>query len=340
MFIKGGTPEMKKHMIHVLIGLFVFTSVAISLYSQEGRGSGRLIGEVVDNDKKPLEGVKISLEYINYNYRLNTVSDKNGVWGFMGLGMGQVKITAEKEGYTPSGIGISVSGASKNPKQLITMYKVGENPQGASAENQQADQQIDKMKSEFEKGSTLFKEGKFETALAVFQDLRAQKPELYKMGINIGCCLLELQRYDESLTEFQTVLDKLLAEPKDPAKNEPNLELAKVYASIGDVYMRQNKFKEAEEFFKKSMDISPTDHTLPYNVAEILFASGKTDEAIPYYQMAVKIKPDWAKAYMQLGYALLNKGDTKTAVESFKKFLELAPTSPDAEAVKEVIKSL
>ena len=119
-----------------------------------------------------------------------------------------------------------------------------------------------------------------------------------------------------------------------------NSEAAKLYASIGDTYMRQDKLKEAEKYFKKSIEIDPSDHALAYNVAEILFAAGKTEDAIKYYDLAVKIKPDWPKAYLQRGYAYLNKGDMENAVQSMKKFLELAPDSPEAEGVKEVINSL
>jgi Tfp pilus assembly protein PilF len=41
-----------------------------------------------------------------------------------------------------------------------------------------------------------------------------------------------------------------------------------------------------------------------------------------------------------VGYAYLNKGDTKKAIEMFKKFLELDPDSPEAFEIKEVIKTL
>ncbi len=69
--------------------------------------------------------------------------------------------------------------------------------------------------------------------------------------------------------------------------------------------------------------------------------AGKTDDAIKYYEKATQIKPDWAKAYLKLGYAWLNKGDTKKAVELFKKVVEIAPPDdPDSITAKELIKTL
>jgi len=104
--------------------------------------------------------------------------------------------------------------------------------------------------------------------------------------------------------------------------------------------MRQNNLKEAEGYFKKSLEVDPSDHALAYNVAEIMFVAEKTDEAINYYKMAIQINPQFSKSYMQCGYAYLNKGDTKSAIEYLKKFLEVDPNAPEAEGVKEVIASL
>ncbi|MGE5342240.1 MAG: tetratricopeptide repeat protein [Candidatus Omnitrophota bacterium] len=347
---------MKKRIrdLSVMILMVLTISVfAVNSYAQEGRGNGRLLGQVMDKDKNPIVGVKITLQYTQYSNRSDTTSDKKGQWGFFGLGMGQVKITAEKEGYRPEVTMLSVSGVSQNPKVTITMYKLDE-VQSAEKGKEQPE---DKVKADFEKAANLFKQAKYDEALAIFKELYAAKPEYYQLRFNIGLCYVEMQRYDDAITELQAVLDKMLAPPAEqqpagkdaqaqpqtqpaPSPESQKAELAKVYAAMGDVYMRQNKFTQASEYFKKSIDISPTDYTLPYNVAEVLFAAGKTDEAIPYYQMAIKIKPDWPKAYMQLGYAYLNKGDMKLATENFNKFLELAPNSPDADGVKEVLKSL
>ena len=67
--------------------------------------------------------------------------------------------------------------------------------------------------------------------------------------------------------------------------------------------------------FEKSIDIDPSNHALSYNVAEILFNSNKIDEAIHYYELAAKIKPDWPKSYLKLGYCYLNKGEMETAID-------------------------
>ena len=322
---------MKKQILRaavsVLLIILVFT---LAGWAQEGRGRGRLSGEVQDEDKNPIAGAKLTLDYLSYDYQLTDVSDENGKWAFVGLGRGVVKVSAEKDGFLTEGIQLSVSSVDRNPKQLIILKRVEDIKPGTGEGGEIS-------RDTFVKATALYKESKYEAALALFQDFRKQQPHLYQIAINIGNCFLELGRYEEAIKEFQAIADKITAENPEV---KGNTELARLYASIGDTYMRQDKLKEAEEYFKKSLEVDPSDHALAYNVAEILFAAGKTDDAIKYYQLAIRIKPDWPKSYAQLGYAYLNKGDTKAAIENLKKFVELAPDSPETPGVKEVIKSL
>ncbi|UCH94240.1 MAG: tetratricopeptide repeat protein [Candidatus Aminicenantes bacterium] len=319
--------KQRKFAAAVVAILFMFAFSLVG-WAQEGRGTGRLSGVVYDTDKNPLEGATVTLEYMRYDRKLTTTTNEKGQWAFMGLGKGIVKVSAEKDGYVSAANQLDVSGVRSNPRQFIYLRSV---------EEIDVKEKVGEAADTFKKGTALLKERKFEAALALFLDFRQQQPDMYKIGINIGNCYLELQRFDEAITEFQAVVEKIIAETPEVKGNQ---ELARLYASIGDTYMRQNKFKLAEEYFKKSIDIDPADHALAYNVAEILFAAGKTNEAINYYQLAIKIKPDWPKSYMQLGYAYLNKGDTKAAIQSLKKFVELAPDSPETPGVKEVIKTL
>jgi tetratricopeptide (TPR) repeat protein len=322
---------MKKQVIGTAASmLLIILAFPLAGWAQEGRGKARVSGEVQDEDKNPIAGVKLTLDYLSYNYQLTDVSDKNGKWAFIGLGMGVVNITAEKDGFVTRGIQLNVSSVRKNPRPIIILKRIEDIKPGTAEIG-------DISKDTFTKATALYKEAKYEAALALFQDFRKQQPQLYQIAINIGTCCLELGRFEEAIKEFQTVADKITAENPEV---KGNTELARIYASIGETYMRQDKLKEAEEYFKKSIEIDPSDHALAYNVAEILFAGDKTDDSIKYYQLAIQIKPDWPKSYVQLGYAYLNKGDTKAAIENLKKFVELAPDSPETPGIKDIIKSL
>ena len=46
-----------------------------------------------------------------------------------------------------------------------------------------------------------------------------------------------------------------------------------------------------------------------YNLGEVKFAKGETDEAAKWYQKAADLDPTWGKPIFKLGLVQLNKGD-------------------------------
>ena len=319
--------KKKKFSLFVVVFIIFFP---FSAFSQEGRGGGRLEGTVVDENGKPIKDVNLILKYPKYSYQQTTVSNKKGKWVFSGLGQGNVSVSAKKEKYQSSGIFLLVSGAARNPKQIIVLKKISDIKKEDGIEKSTKDM--------FVKGNELFQLKKYDEALSLFREFLTQSPSMYKVRINIANCHMELKQYDQAIEEFKKVLEGLEAE-KSPDAGDKEM-MASALASIGDIYMKRNDLENAEKFFKKSIETDEKDPALAYNVAEILFVGGKTEEAIKYYKLAVKIKPDWAKAYKQMGYALLNKGDIEEAINSFKKFMELDPDSPEKGVIEEVIKSL
>lgn len=301
------------------------------LSAQEGKGIARLIGFVYDEEKNPLSGVKVTLEYIAYPRKLETVSNDKGKWIFATLGKGSVKLIFEKSGYLPTMIALEVSGISQNNKpQIATLIKPKEIIDPQSQKNTE-------FKNKLLQAEALFKDKKYQQALDLYTSIKEAFPDFTIIRIDIGYCFLELKQYDQAETEFNAVLNDLQSKPQNDKLQE---ELSQVYAGLGDLFMRQDKMQYAEEYFKKAIEIDAKNHLLAYNVAEILFSAGKTDEAIKYYQLTIGLNPTWPNSYRQLGYAYLNQGNTAKAIESLKKYLELAKDSSDAAAIEEVIRSL
>ncbi len=299
-------------------------AMAALTYAQEGRGNGRLAGLAVDENGAPLENVTITLKYQDYTYSLQVKSNKSGQWRFLGIGKGAVRISGELEGYASFTTQMMVSAAAPNPDVRLVLKK------GAGAAG-------DENRDAILRANEMFENRQYEEALAVYQEFAQKNPTLYKTGIYIGNCKSELRDFEGALAEFQKVLDAVLLESPDL---KGNTTAAQAYAGIGDIYLRQQKYKEAEENFRKSIDIQPSDPALPYNVAEIMFAQNKVDEAESYYGIAIQIKPDWPKPYLKLAYVSLNKGQMDKAIEYLKKFCEIGKDDPkfaEAQALLELL---
>ena len=57
---------------------------------------------------------------------------------------------------------------------------------------------------------------------------------------------------------------------------------------------------------------------------------GKLEEAIASYRQAVRLKPDYAEAYNNLGNALKDQGKLEEAIASYQQALRLKPDYAEA----------
>lgn len=294
------------------------------LHAQAGRGKGRLQGKVIFADtKQPAANVDILAQFAqDANMKVETKSDKNGEWGFIGLGTGEWRITASLPGYLPDKKALKLSQFTPNPLLVMTLEKITE-----------ATVQVDKA-SLLGQGNQLYDEGKYEEALTAFKGFQTKTPEFIEVFINIGNCLQKMEKYDEAIAEYNKFLDATRA------KNEKIELQAQALASIGEIYVKQENMEKAQEFFVKSVELNPKNEILAYNVAEIFFGNNKNEEAAKYYQIASQIKPQWGIPYLKLGYVYLNLGDNQKAIEYFNKFMEVDPENPEVPNIKEVINGL
>ena len=57
---------------------------------------------------------------------------------------------------------------------------------------------------------------------------------------------------------------------------------------------------------------------------------GRFEEAIKEYQTAIKLKPDYAKAYNNLGTAYYDRGRLDEAIKEYQTAIKLQPDYADA----------
>jgi tetratricopeptide (TPR) repeat protein len=168
--------------------------------------------------------------------------------------------------------------------------------------------------------------------------------------------------YDTAIAKFQAAL---AAQPI----------CAECYFNIGYAYQLKKDEKQAEENWKKALELKP-DHpeslnalatlynnqkrfdeaaatsakaaaSAPagnadavYNQGIILWNAGKIAEAKVKFEEVTKTDPNHADARFQLGMALLNEGKVPDAVAAFELYLKLAPSGQFAGQAKTMLAQL
>jgi len=289
-------------------------------------GKGRINGTVVDENGQPLEGVLIVVESLEYETKLEGYSDRKGRFAVVGMGTGQWRITATKEGYNSSYLDMNVRQLRRNPPVNFRLKKL------TGFAPRMADEESFKL---FDKGNLLLQEEKYDEALVVFEEFLTKYPEVYHSHLNIGTCYLKMGELDKAEAEFKLILDKTMENFGD-YKKDPQASL-RAFSGLGELYIRKEDFDTAQEYFAQALDISPEDEVAAYNVAEVLFSHQRVDEAIKYFELSIQIKKDWSKPYMKLGYVYLNKGDFDKSLEYFNKFIGMDPENSEVPKVRNII---
>ncbi len=113
----------------------------------------------------------------------------------------------------------------------------------------------DSIRGKVKKGNDLFAQGKYEEALAAYQDALLDDPLNEIALFDQGDAYYKMKKYKEAIEAYQKVV------------GSKNLQLsAKAFYNIGNAYFQQNKLKESIEAYKKALELNPNDRDAKYNL--------------------------------------------------------------------------
>ena len=98
--------------------------------------------------------------------------------------------------------------------------------------------------------------------------------------------------------------------------------------SRGCAYDQSGMYKEAIEAYQQSLKINPDFAETYVNLGIDYYRLGKYDDAINIFKQAIQIKPDIISVYIKLGATYIVNGEYSMAADILKKAIDMDPGNP------------
>ncbi len=180
-------------------------------------------------------------------------------------------------------------------------------------------------------GKVALARGDAASAAGHFEAALAAQPGASEIRSPLGLAYRKLGRLDDARAVLMgygegrvTFPDPLLEQVAALSSGSRQLVAA------GTTALREKRFAEAAEAFRKALEIEPKDGTLWTNYGVALAGLGDREGAEKSYRKAIEVEPANARAHYNLGTLLAARGSWKEAIDHLEAAVRLDPESRDA----------
>jgi cytochrome c-type biogenesis protein CcmH/NrfG len=260
-----------------------------------------LYGKIVDTQKKPIEGVEITIREQAANLTFSEKTDKNGAFKFAGLSHGVYQVTVSKEGFATQ------KGEWKYEAPQDRMRKA-EIPTLTLVSQTQVEE-VERLKevgAGIKESADKIRQGDLDGAVAQLKEVLGKNPKDVNALYLIGMAYSKKQMFPEATSAFLQVAEMA---PK----------FAAAFHQLGVCYQQQDQPEKALEAYQKALELDPANTDALYNSGLILFKQSRVDEALAQFEKAVALKPDDPAFLEMAGRCCVNKADYAKAIEYLEK---------------------
>jgi tetratricopeptide (TPR) repeat protein len=320
---------MKGARIRLTAFVLAIAACATLAYAQ----TGRIKGKVVDANGKPVEGAIITMESKEMNRKLTTKTDKRGEYTQF-LPPGQYAVTAAKDNLSQT----LDARISIDEREVNFTLKPGGGGGGSDAERKKMEAENAALKAAFEQGATLGNEGKYDEAIAKFNEVIAKLPNCAECYNNIGALSFKKKDYDGAEAAYKKAIGV-------------KADSAEAYMGLANTYNAQKKFDQASEAGAQAQKLlsaagggaaggGGASAGAVFNQGVVAWNAGKIPDAQKFFEQAVSMDPKLADAHYWLGMANVNQGKLAEGVKSFEEYLKLDPKGQYAEQAKSMLTAI
>jgi tetratricopeptide (TPR) repeat protein len=371
--LPGG--KMKKHFA---ILLFVVLALGLCAPPVFAQASGSVKGVCKDAQGNPIADAVIVWTNMDNGQKYTLKTNKKGEYFSLGLSPGKYLVTlyktaddmkANKELDHVKGFPVTLD-ENELPFDLKKDQEAAAKGQGLTPEQAKQMQEaqakqaketntVKALNEKLNAAKTAADAGDFDTAIAALTEATQMDAtrdlvwfklgDYYRMSAPKQTDATEKQkRLDSAVAAYQKAVEikKSTTNDKDPNATK---NLAAYYNNLADALYKAKKIDEAVKTYELAAQADPSQVAQSYfNIGAVLTNSGRPDDANAAFDKCLAADPNRVEAYYQKGLNLLGKatlqGDKTIAppgtAEAFQKYLELAPTGPNADSAKALLASI
>ena len=186
--------------------------------------SGRIIGTIVDDSGKPINGATVEVRNAQATPPVrSSTSDEGGRFGLMGLRSGTWMVMVEAKGHEPTALAIDVQ--SPRPGTAVTIPLVRITQLQAPTFSTVSATAVMK---DLDQADRLLAQGKADEAIALYDAILKRAPALTSLQLAIG----RAARTKKDFVRAESAFTALLA--KEPGSLRGRYELGLTYEAAGD----------------------------------------------------------------------------------------------------------
>ena len=155
-------------------------------------------------------------------------------------------------------------------------------------------------------------DGHYDSALSILKELEAIEPDNTDIKYTLGAVYSSLSQPREAIRYLQEA-------------SADGFELNIIYSNMAEEYTKLEDFDSAKRYYKKALDIEPSDSQVINNLYITYDRLEQYDEAITYFDEFVTRHPYSEWGWNSLGLAYSSLGLYEKAIDAFEYVLVINP---------------
>ncbi|MEB3356312.1 MAG: tetratricopeptide repeat protein [Synechococcales bacterium] len=177
-------------------------------------------------------------------------------------------------------------------------------------------------------GDALSHLGQQESAVEAYRAVTELNPDFFWAYYKLGDLLVELDRREEAIAAYKQ------AASIDPQHDTIHEKLASTLRSLIHAYTTQamvhyyqaiTQNPDQIEIYHKALDLAPQDDELYLNLGKALVRKGEVNQAIAFYQIGLQVNPANAELLFHLGQAIEGQQNWESAATFYRQATSCQP---------------